>query len=87
MKKNIKHEIINLGTGIGFSVLEILTEFKKILKKPIPFKFKPRRNGDIATLIADNKKAKLMLKWDIKNDLNQICKDTVRWINNYSHGK
>lgn len=87
LKNNVKHETINLGTGIGFSVLEILTEFNKILKKPIPFKFKPRRNGDIATLIADNKKAKLMLKWDITNNLNQICKDTVRWVNNYSYGK
>ncbi len=82
---NIKHEIINLGTGIGFSVLEIKNEFEAIIKKQIPFKFKPRRLGDAPELIADNKKAKILLKWYIKNNLHDICKDTIKWIN-YNNG-
>jgi UDP-glucose 4-epimerase len=85
--ENYKNETINLGTGSGYSVLEILKEFEKIIQKPIPFKIKPRRTGDPAKVIADNKKAKSLLKWDIKNNLNDICKDTINWINNYNYGK
>lgn len=87
LKNDFKHEIINLGTGIGFSVLQILTEFEKIIKKPIPFKFKPRRLGDPGFVVADNKKAKSMLKWKVRNNLNKICEDTIRWIQKYDHGK
>ena len=78
-----KNQIINLGTGIGYSVLEIIKEFEKVIEKKILFKTKPRRIGDAAIVVADNKKAKSLLKWNIKNNLNDICKDTIKWMNNY----
>ena len=81
MNKNIKYEIINLGTGSGFSVLEIVKEFESIIKKPIAFKIKPRRAGDAPTIVADNKKARSILQWEIKNNLDDMCKDTIKWIN------
>lgn len=78
-----KNQIINLGTGIGYSVLEIIKEFEKVIEKTIPFKIKTRRIGDAAIVVADNKKAKSLLKWNIKNNLSDICKDTIKWMNNY----
>lgn len=82
LNTKIKSEVINLGTGIGFSVLEIIKEFENTIQKTIPFEIKPRRSGDVAELIADNKKANRLLEWKITNSLHDICKDTVRWINN-----
>jgi UDP-glucose 4-epimerase len=78
-----KNQIINLGTGIGYSVLEIIKEFEKVIETKIPFKIKTRRVGDAAIVVADNKKAKSLLRWNIKNNLNDICKDTIKWMNNY----
>ena len=79
----IKNQTINLGTGVGYSVLEIIREFEKVIEKKIPFKIKTRRIGDAAIVVADNKKAKSLLKWNIKNNLSDICKDTIKWMNNY----
>ena len=81
LNNKIKSETINLGTGIGYSVLEIISEFEKTIKSLIPFKIKPRRPGDVPELIADNNKAKLLLDWKITNTLSDICEDTIRWIN------
>ena len=78
-----KNQIINLGTGIGYSVLDIIKEFEKVIETKIPFKIKTRRVGDAAIVVADNKKAKSLLRWNIKNNLNDICKDTIKWMNNY----
>ena len=84
LNNKIKSEIINLGTGVGFSVLEIIKEFENTIQKTIPFEIKKRRPGDVAELVADNKKAKLLLNWETSNSLHDICKDTIRWINNES---
>ena len=62
---------------------KIIKEFEKVIETKIPFKIKSRRVGDAAIVVADNKKAKSLLRWNIKNNLNDICKDTIKWMNNY----
>lgn len=73
---------LNLGTGKGVSVLELVNTFKKINKVEVPFKFASRREGDIPYSVADNSLAKKIIRWKPKYDLNQMCKDSWNW---YSH--
>ena len=80
LSNKIKNETINLGTGVGYSVLEIINEFEKTIKAKVPFTIKPRRFGDVGELVADNKKAFNLLEWKINNGLQEICEDTIRWI-------
>ena len=74
--------VINLGTGAGNSVLEIITKAKLIAKKEIPFKFVNRREGDPAILIADNKKAKSLLGWAPKHSIEEIIQSAWKWHSN-----
>lgn len=74
--------VINLGTGAGNSVLEIITKAKLITKKEIPFKFVNRREGDPAILIADNKKAKSLLGWAPKHSIEEIIQSAWKWHSN-----
>ena len=79
----LKHkgsEAINLGTGKGSSVLEIVEAFKKASGREIPVKFAPRRPGDIATCYADTTKAKNLLGWEAVKDINDMCADGWRFI-------
>lgn len=79
----LKHkgsEAINLGTGKGSSVLEIVEAFKKASNRSIPIKFAPRRPGDIATCYADTAKAKNLLGWEAVKDINDMCADGWRFI-------
>ncbi|SDN93929.1 UDP-glucose 4-epimerase GalE [Acetanaerobacterium elongatum] len=79
----LKHkgsEAINLGTGKGSSVLEIVEAFKKASGRDIPVKFAPRRPGDIATCYADTAKAKKLLGWEAVKDINDMCADGWRFI-------
>ena len=69
----------NLGTGIGYSVLDIVKGFEKVTGKEIKYKMMPRRAGDIATCYADASKAKSELGWDATRDLDQMCEDSWRW--------
>ena len=71
--------IYNLGTGIGYSVLDIKAGVEKAIGRPLPFKFGPRRAGDIDTCFSDPSKAKAELGWEAKRDLDKMCEDTVRW--------
>ena len=76
-------EIINLGTGRGYSVLEVIEAFKKASGKDIPYQVKERRPGDVAICYADASKAKEVLGWQAKYDIDQMCKDHWNWqINN-----
>lgn len=72
-------EVINLGTGTGYSVLDMVKAFSKACKKDIPYEIKPRRSGDIATCYADPSKAKEVLGWEAKRGLEEMCEDTWRW--------
>ena len=70
---------INLGTGKGTSVLELVSAFSEVSKKPIPYKFAARRPGDIASCYASADKAKTLLGWEAKLSITDMCKDTWRW--------
>lgn len=72
-------KIYNLGTGIGFSVLDIIHNFEKASGVKINYEMKPRRAGDIATCYADPKKAKEELGWVAKRGIEKMCEDTWRW--------
>lgn len=74
--------IINLGTGNGNSVLEIIEKAKVITKKEIPFEIVDRRAGDPAVLVADNKKAWELLKWTPENSIEEILQTAWRWHQN-----
>ena len=69
----------NLGTGRGYSVLEVLRAFEKSCGKCIPYVFDHRRPGDIATSFANPSKANKELGWIAKRDLNKMCADAWKW--------
>ena len=71
--------IYNLGTGNGYSVLDMVKAFSKACGKEIPYQIKPRRAGDIATCYCDASKAKEELHWVAERDLNKMCEDSWRW--------
>ena len=71
--------IYNLGTGKGYSVLQVVKAYEKACGKPIPYEIKPRRAGDIATCYADPSKAKRELGWEAVRDIEEMCEDSWRW--------
>ena len=71
--------IYNLGTGKGYSVLDVVHAFEKACGKKIPYAVKPRRPGDIATCYADPAKAKAELGWEAENGIEEMCADSWRW--------
>ena len=70
---------INLGTGNGTSVLDIVRTFREVSEKEIPFDIVPRRAGDTATVYADASVAKQLLSWTATRDLHTMIVDTWRW--------
>ncbi|MBO4864776.1 MAG: UDP-glucose 4-epimerase GalE [Eubacterium sp.] len=72
-------DIYNLGTGTGYSVLDIVKAFEAANDIRIPYSIKPRRAGDIATCFADPTKAKEELGWEAKFDLERMCKDSWKF--------
>lgn len=77
--------IINLGTGFGNSVLEIIDVAKKITSKDIPYEIVGRREGDPAILVADNKKAKDVLNWQPKFGIDEIVQTAWNWHQNQKY--
>lgn len=76
----------NLGTGKGYSVLDMVTAFSEVCKKPIPYVMKERRPGDIATCFADPSLAKEELEFVAEKELSQMCEDAYRWQCNNPNG-
>lgn len=74
--KNKGFEPVNLGTGKGSSVLEVVSAYEKACGKPIPKRIAPRRAGDIATCYADASKAKEIFGWEAKSGIEQMCADS-----------
>lgn len=76
-----KHSMItcNLGTGIGYSVLDMVAAFAQVSGRPVPYKITPRRAGDIAACYADPSYAKRILGWQAEKDLTAMCTDHWRW--------
>ncbi len=70
---------INLGTGKGTSVLELVTAFENITGQKIPYQFTDRRAGDIASCYASADKAKNLLEWQAKLSITEMCQDSWRW--------
>lgn len=72
-------DIINLGTGVGYSVLDMVKAFSKACGKDLPYEIKPRREGDIAMCYADPAKAFKVLGWKAERGLDEMCEDSWRW--------
>lgn len=70
---------INLGTGVGYSVLDMLHAFEKACGKTLEYKIVDRRAGDVATCYSDSSLAKQLLGWQAQYNLEDMCKDTWRW--------
>jgi len=78
--------IYNLGTGKGYSVLEMVKNFEKVSGRTIKYKILPRRPGDIAICFADPSKAKQELGWEATRDIDEMCEDAWRWQKNNPNG-
>ena len=79
-------EEINLGTGNGTSVLELKNAFEKASGKDVPFVIDPRRPGDLGEVYADASKAKELLGWEAKLNIERMCEDSWRWQKNNPNG-
>ncbi len=79
-------EAVNLGTGKGSSVMEVLHSFEKACGKELPYKIMPRRAGDIATCYADTKKAKELFGWKAKYTLDEMTADGWNFTKNNPNG-
>ena len=78
--------IYNLGTGNGYSVLQMVKAMEKACGHEIPYEIKPRREGDIATCYADPSKAKRELGWEAQRGLDEMCEDSWRWQSQNPNG-
>lgn len=79
-------EPINLGTGKGTSVLQLVNAFIKTTGRPVPYSIAPRRPGDIASCYASSDKAKHLLGWQAEFDIGHMCTDTWRWQSQNPNG-
>ena len=86
VKENPGLKIYNLGTGIGYSVLDIVKNFEEATGITIPYEIKPRRAGDIATNYADASLAKRELGWTAENGIKEMCQDAWRWQSQNPNG-
>ena len=79
-------EIVNLGTGTGYSVLEIVKAFERVNNIKIPYVIKPRRAGDIAECFANAEKAEKVLGWKAELGLDEMCFDSWNWQSHNKNG-
>lgn len=79
LEKHEGIETFNLGTGTGYSVLEILHSFNEVTGKNIPYKITERRPGDIGVCYANPEKAKKLLGWQAEKSLKEMCRDSWNW--------
>lgn len=86
LSENCGLVIYNLGTGNGYSVLEVLNAFSETVGRPLPYVIAPRRAGDIAECYADPTKAYKELGWKAELDLKRMAEDSWRWQKNNPDG-
>ena len=86
LTKNPGLDVINLGTGVGYSVLDMVKAFSKACGKDLPYEIKPRRAGDIAMCYADPAKAEKVLGWKATRGLDEMCADSWRWQSQNPNG-
>lgn len=72
-------EAVNLGTGKGFSVLDVVKTFERVNGVKVPYQIADRRPGDIASCYADVKKAKALFNWQTQKSLEDMCRDSWKW--------
>jgi UDP-glucose 4-epimerase len=86
IEENAGLKVYNLGTGVGYSVLDIVKNFEEATGVKIPYSIKPRRAGDIATCYSDATKAKEELGWEAEFGIKEMCADSWRWQKNNPDG-
>ena len=79
-------EAFNLGTGVGYSVLDLIKAFERASGKTIPYTIAPRRPGDIAICFADPSKSKRLLGWSATYDVEDMCRDAWHWQSTNPNG-
>ncbi|MBQ5439267.1 MAG: UDP-glucose 4-epimerase GalE, partial [Clostridia bacterium] len=79
-------EAINLGSGKGHSVLEVVNTFTRVNGVPVPYEIKPRRAGDLPEFYANAQKAKELLNWEVEYTLEDMCRDLWNWQSNNPDG-
>ena len=84
--KHIGADVFNLGTGIGYSVLDIVNAFEEVNGVKVPYVIAPRRAGDIATCYSDPSKAAKILGWKATHTIKDMCRDSWRWQSNNPKG-
>ncbi len=86
--RNVQAECltVNLGTGTGYSVLDMIRAFEEASGRPVPYRIAPRRPGDIASCYADPKLALDLLGWRAERGLKEMCADAWRWQNTNPEG-
>ena len=72
-------QVFNLGTGVGYSVLDMVNTFMEVNHVNVPYVIAPRRPGDIATCYADPTKSREVLHWEAKETLADMCRDSWNW--------
>ena len=77
--KNGCYFAVNLGTGVGYSVLETIKEFEVVSGRSIPYKITEKRTGDAAACYADVSYAKSLMNWSCEMTLKRMCEDQWRW--------
>ena len=79
MLKHRGESVFNLGTGVGYSVLDMVNTFMQVNGVDIPYVIAPRRPGDIATCYADPAKSREVLHWQATKNLADMCRDSWNW--------
>jgi len=79
IEENCGCKVYNLGTGRGYSVLEMAKAVEKASGKPVPYKIAPRREGDVASVFSDASLAEKELHWKAERGLDEMCEDSWRW--------
>ncbi|KAL1920637.1 uncharacterized protein VTP21DRAFT_1014 [Calcarisporiella thermophila] len=78
--------VYNLGTGVGYTVLDMVRAFSQVVGRELPYKIGPRRPGDVTDLTADPSLANRELNWRAQRSLEEMCRDLWRWQSNNPHG-
>jgi UDP-glucose 4-epimerase len=86
MQENKGEAVFNLGTGTGYSVLDMVKAFETANGIPVPYVIAERRPGDLATCYADPTKSREVLGWTAKHDQTDMCRDTWNWQSQNPNG-
>jgi len=86
MNKTPEYFTINLSTGTGYSVLDIVKAFEHVSGQKIPYEIISKREGDIAASFGDSSFAKEVIDWQAEYSLERMCIDTWRWVSNNPDG-